>query len=115
MRPEKEEALREKFIEEVHTDGLKHDSGKTRWDLLPFDIIEELAEIMTVGSIKYGDNNWQNVNKERYVAAELRHFAKWRSGEVIDAESEKPHLAHAMVNLMFIRWIEKHEGEKNEN
>ncbi len=91
--------------------GKKFDDGKLRWDLLPYDVIEDVVDILTYGANKYGDNNWQKVDTDRYVAALWRHFAAWRTGEELDKESGKHHLAHALCNLMFINWQEKHKGD----
>ena len=89
--------------------GKKFDEGKARWDLLPIDVIEEAVDILTFGADKYGDNNWQKVDKKRYVAAFFRHFASYLKGDMIDEESGRHHLAHALTNIIFLFWKEKHE------
>lgn len=94
-------------------EGLKKDSGKDRWDLLPIECVEDLVKVLTMGSKKYADNNWQLVDnaKERYYAALLRHLAAWRKGETVDPESGLNHLAHVMCNVTFLLWFDK-EKEK---
>lgn len=84
--------------------GKKFDSGKARWDLLPFSAIAGIVEVMTFGAAKYGSNNWQNVApfEARYFAAMQRHLAAWRAGEKIDSESGLPHLAHAACCIVFL-------------
>lgn len=89
--------------------GMKDDSDKLRYDLLPPGPIRQLAEIITFGSIKYADNNWQKVDQKRYIAAMMRHIEAWREGESHDADSGKHHLAHAMCNVMFMLWQETNE------
>jgi hypothetical protein len=88
--------------------GKKYDSGKLRWDLLPLDAIEKVVEIMTFGSVKYGDNNWQNVKNanNRYTAALLRHFCAHRKGEKLDQETKLLHLSHMACNAIFLLWME---------
>jgi hypothetical protein len=90
-------------------DGIKEGTPKNRWDLLPFKEIEGIVEILTFGSVKYGDNNWQLLEngKERYFSAAMRHLSAWRQGELIDPESGKPHLHHAECNLIFLAYIER--------
>ena len=88
--------------------GIKNDMGKNRWDLLPMDIIDELVGVVTYGANKYDDNNWRKVDSERYYAAMFRHIVAWRLGEEKDSESGCHHLAHAMCNLMFIFYKERH-------
>ena len=41
------------------TDGVKHDEGKARFDLIPADSLEALAEVYTMGARKYAAHNWK--------------------------------------------------------
>jgi hypothetical protein len=90
-------------------EGLKYDTGKLRWDLLPIECIEDIVKILTFGADKYGPNNWQDVTpfEERYYAALMRHIVAWRKGEKIDPESGMSHLAHALCNVVFLDWNDK--------
>ena len=85
-------------------EGKKFDYGKLRWDLLPIKEVEEVVEILTFGAEKYGPNNWQNVERHRYIAAAFRHFCAWIKGEKLDKESGKHHLAHMICNILFLLW-----------
>lgn len=92
------------------SDAVKHDEGKLRWDLLPIRPIEELVEVYTFGSKKYGDRNWENgISSDRLYAAVMRHIAAWRKGERINEESDLHHLAHAMFGLVAIMFFEDKE------
>jgi len=95
--------------------GKKADQGKTRFDLIDPKFIEEIAKVMTIGASKYSSNNWQHVNDftARYTAATHRHINAWQQGELMDQESQLPHLAHAASNLMFLLWQDR--GGKYEN
>jgi hypothetical protein len=42
------------------------------------------------------------VETYRLLDAAYRHLESIRGGELVDTESELPHLAHAITNLMFI-------------
>jgi len=77
--------------------AVKFDDGKARYDLIPGDALEALAQIYTYGCIKYDDNNWRKGFKwGRVFGALMRHsWAFWR-GEDIDPESGMHHMAHAM-------------------
>jgi len=88
--------------------GLKYDTGKLRWDLLPIDCVEDVVKILSFGANKYGPNNWQGVEEDRYYAALMRHLSASRQGELNDEESGLSHLAHAMCNVVFLLWFEKH-------
>ncbi len=83
---------------------LKLDSGKLRYDLLPFEQLEEIVKVLTYGANKYAPNNWKLVQEpiDRYKAATLRHLSAYMQGEELDQESGLPHLAHAGTNILFL-------------
>ena len=88
----------------------KFDLGKLQYGLVPPEMFEELAKVLTYGANKYGKNNWKNSTDEdidRYTDALFRHIEAWRKGEVNDQESGLPHLSHAMTNLGIIMYIER--------
>lgn len=90
--------------------GMKYDSGKLRYDLIPPEILEELAKILTHGAKKYGDNNWKLLEDpmDRYYAALMRHLQEWRKGNSIDeGDSGELHLSHALANIAFLVYFEK--------
>ena len=93
--------------------GMKHDHGKDRWDLLPWDIVQEIVKVLTYGSKKYTPDNWKQVEpyRERYFAACMRHLAAWRNGELINDETKLSHLSHAITNLIFIAWKDRNHGQ----
>lgn len=92
------------------TDGAKKfDSGKLRYDLIPVDAIEGIAEALTMGAAKYGDHNWQGIDPERYYAALFRHLIAWRKGEIDDPESGLNHLKHVLVNTVFLLELTKNK------
>lgn len=89
--------------------GVKLDTGKLRYDLIPPESLEGLAKILTFGAEKYTPNGWQTVPnaKERYTAAAMRHFEAWRKGEKLDPESGLLHLHHALCNLVFLDYFDR--------
>lgn len=94
-------------IEKV--EGIKYDSNKLRYDLIPPEATSALARVLTYGAAKYGPNNWQQLDDftARYTAALMRHLEAWRGGEEVDSESGLPHLEHALCNLAFLVWKER--------
>ena len=90
-------------------DDRKKDHGKRMWDLLPWQPVKQIVEIMTFGAEKYGPNTWQGIEdgKNRYFAAMMRHIMAWWEGEKIDPESGKSHLSHAACCLLFLMWLER--------
>jgi hypothetical protein len=89
--------------------GVKYDSDKPRWSLLPFKALQEVVEVLTFGAKKYAADNWKIVPnaQERYIDAAYRHLADWNSGEKKDPETGKSHLAHAICCLLFLLWFEQ--------
>lgn len=102
------------LLPDIKMPGLKYDTGKLRWDLLPLKLIRKIVDVLTFGSIKYEDNSWQGLAdaENRYYAAMMRHLDAWRSGELIDPESGRTHLAHAACNIIFLLWFEDKAYDK---
>jgi len=82
--------------------GIKHDDNKPQFRLIPQMALLEAAKVMTFGAKKYAPNNWMLVKDghDRYIDAALRHINAHLTGEVVDPESELPHLSHAVCSLM---------------
>jgi hypothetical protein len=97
------------------TEGVKHDDGKARYDLLPPDALDAIAQVFTYGAAKYADRNWEGgMAWGRLFAAMMRHcWAFWR-GEDVDPESGLPHLAHAgACVLMLLSHVQRGIGHDN--
>lgn len=82
----------------------KADAGKLEIDLVPMQIVEDIAEVRMYGTKKYGDpDNWKKVELRRYVNALLRHLLAFlRDHKSVDSESGIPHYKHMACNLAFI-------------
>ncbi len=67
------------------TEGRKDDQNKNRVDLLPVDVLQETAKVLTDGAQRYGERNWENgMSWNRPYGALLRHLWAWWSGEEYD-------------------------------
>lgn len=110
LTPEETKNVVTEGIRQKYAPGKEYDQGKTRWDLVPWEAVEPLADILTFGSKKYGDNSWQRVDNavERYKAALFRHLIAWCKGERKDPESGRSHLHHVLTNCVFLIWFELH-------
>lgn len=91
--------------------GIKHDTDKIDWSLLPMEAIEKVIRVLMYGSQKYKDFNWIYVEdrKRRYINAVYRHLSSYVKGEQIDDESGLEHLAHACCSLLFL--LAESQGE----
>jgi len=126
-------------IEEIKDDiqklGRKYDGEKLRWDLIPFEALEDVVEVLTFGRKKYASDNWKYVKGRiwRYVGASFRHLNKWWRAYVlwrktkdekyrlkgnnenditmIDFETGKSHIANAICCMLFLLDCEKNTGD----
>ena len=82
----------------------KADTGKLEIDLVPTQIIRDIAEVRMFGNKKYGDpNNWKQVELRRYINAMLRHTLAFIDDPYgVDPESGIPHYKHSECNWAFI-------------
>lgn len=86
-----------------HDEGVKYDEGKPAWDLLPYDALEDVADVLTYGASKYARRNWEKgMDWGRLLRASVGHLAKFMMGEANDTESGKHHLAHAAADVLFV-------------
>ena len=84
-------------------EGLRFNTGKTRHDLVPSYAQEQYAKVMTFGSTKYAERNWEKGMKWSKVLASLeRHLQAIKRGEDYDPETLLLHSAHIMCNAAFI-------------
>jgi len=84
--------------------GVKFDSGKPEYGLIPAFALEEVAKVLSYGANKYAPNNWRHVENspKRYYDAAQRHIWAIARGEVNDPESGFAHAAHAATCLLFL-------------
>ena len=95
------------------TEGRKDDSEKLRYDLIPPEAIEALADILTFGAQKYSDRNWERgMRWGRVFAACMRHLWAWWRKAGPDPDTGKSHLWHAACCVAFlIAYESRNAGE----
>lgn len=92
---------------EESQEGSKFDQDKIRMELLSPEALEGIAEVLTFGSKKYGDRNWEKgIKYSRVFGAIMRHLWSWWKGEKLDPETGLSHLSHAACGLMFLQTYE---------
>ena len=71
----------------------RYNDHKARMDLLPWDVLVELAHHYRVGAAKYAERNWEKGLpwNSGTMASLLRHVAAWSRGEDIDPENGQYH------------------------
>lgn len=86
------------------TSGVRLDSNKPRWSLLPLDAVGEVVKVFTFGAAKYSDNNWRlpGIRYGQHYSAAMRHLASFWEGEEKEGESKLYHLAHACCDILML-------------
>ena len=96
---------------------MKYDSGKTRYELLPPELMYGVAEILTFGARKYADRNWElGMDWSRVYGALMRHLWAWWNPfqSSVDEETGKSHLWHAGCCIAFLIAYEQRNVGKDD-
>lgn len=84
-------------------EGLRFNEGKLRYDLVHPRAHEGLVKVLTAGSKKYAERNWEKGMKWSSVIASLkRHLAAIERGEDFDKETGLLHIDHVQCNAHFL-------------
>lgn len=82
--------------------ALKYDDGKAPFELIPWEALESVAQVLAYGATKYAAHNWRNgLGRARLIGAAVRHLSAYLQGVDNDDESGLPHLAHAACCVLF--------------
>jgi len=95
-------------------EGVKHDTDKLNWSLVPWESMKEVLKVLMFGAKKYpAADNWKKVDNgaERYWEAAMRHIIDIQTGEEEDPESGLSHAAHAVCCLLFYLYFKSREEE----
>jgi hypothetical protein len=104
LEPEAEETI----VTNKDTGGAKA-AKSARFDLLPWDILEEDAKLYCEGAKKYAERNWERGYAwSLSFAAAIRHMtAFWQRRESLDPETRRHHLASARFHLAALMRFER--------
>ena len=95
---------------QVFDSGFQRDNAeaKPRYDLIPIEMLQRLAELYTRGAEKYGDNNWRLATGEkevhRFKECAWRHFIKWQQGL-----EDEDHASAILWNVIAYEWHVKYK------
>lgn len=97
-------------------EGLRYDTGKPKWHLVPMHLLEGMVKVLEFGAQKYDDHNWRKGMAYSKITNSLqRHLNAWNSGENIDPESGLHHVDHILCNAMFLSGaIREFEGKHDD-
>jgi hypothetical protein len=96
--------------QEKFSTGAVRDSrrAKGRYDLLPWSVLQLLAERFEEGAVRYGERNWEKGQPlSRYLDSCLRHLFQHLEGR-----TDEKHSVAALWNLMAFVWTEESIKEK---
>ena len=85
--------------------GAKRTDRKPRFDLIPFEFLESIADVLTEGAVKYGPCNWKRGKKDFFLDAwnhAFVHLQKFKEGD-----RSEDHLGHLACNVAFMVWAVK--------
>ena len=83
--------------------GWRSNDGKMRPTLISPVVLWLLGKVLQFGARKYAAHNWvKGLSWEETADSFQRHYLRWMMGEEMDEESQLPHLAHMMCNVMFL-------------
>lgn len=95
--------------------GIKHDTGKLQWHLLPLSCFRGVVRVLEFGAKKYAIWNWtKGMPYSQTYNATLRHLDAFMSGEDLDPETQCSHLDHAMCCLMFLKYNSEHQPQHDD-
>lgn len=81
-----------------------------RYDLLPYEALDEVARVYGMGAEKYEDWNWaKGYAWSLSLGALQRHVAAFAQGEDADPESGYSHLAHAAFHCLALITFQQHD------
>jgi len=95
--------------------GMRFNTGKIRYDLIPRMWTKVLAEILTRGAVKYAPHNWEKgLSWAETTASLYRHLNAFLGGERYDPESGSHHLGHVAWNALALMYFDvKSIGKKD--
>ena len=85
--------------------GAQRTDRKPRFDLIPFEFLESVADVLTEGAARYGRCNWKRGQKDFFLDPwnhAFVHLQKFKEGD-----RSEDHLGHLACNVAFMIWVVK--------
>lgn len=93
----------------------KLDTGKPRFDLIPPEALEALAQLYTLGAAKYGDRNWEKgTTWGRFFRALMSHAWSWWRGQRCDPVDGQNHMIAVAWNAFALYIYEERKLGKDD-
>lgn len=93
--------------------GAKESASPYRFDILPPLAIADVAEVMAVGAIKYGIDNWKSLPAESHLNHAMQHIFAYIAGDTQEGDVIE-HARHVATRILF--WLNcLEETKQNES
>lgn len=92
--------------------------NKVRYDYIPPECEELIAECFHAGAQKYEFDSWKKFPnfKQHYYSALRRHLIEWRKNRKRDRDSGQMHMAHIATTAIMLLWKDlQDEGYREVN
>lgn len=76
-----------------------------RYDLIPPEVLEKVAQTLHYGAVKYGEKNWENISINDHINHALAHINSFR---IDSTHNDEDDLIHAICRLMFARYLDEY-------
>lgn len=87
-------------------EAMRFNEGKEKWGLVNFEALKPMVQVLMYGAKKYEPRNWEKgLSKEEILESMLRHVFELLKGNLIDSESNYPHIGHIMCNALFYSYF----------
>jgi hypothetical protein len=97
------------------SEGIRYDSDKLDWSLVPMEHLEGMVRVLEFGAKKYAAHNWRKGLKYSRVTNSLqRHINAFQRGEDIDQESGIEHVHHILCNALFLAGMVKEHPQMDD-
>lgn len=99
------DSVKDSGVRQEFATGSRRDTqtGKGRFDLIPWLVMPRFARHYENGAEKYGDHNWiKGQPSSRYLSSAFRHLCHYAIGK-----RDEDHLAAAMWNIAAIMFNEE--------
>ena len=108
------QAFAESWEDEVKTypNGAKSSKLNVRYDLIPPNAMNEVAKVVALGCVKYGEWNWLNLPVGDNINHALRHTVALNLRHATQA-TQLDHAAHAACRALFV--LEQLLRERDDN
>ena len=85
--------------------GARRSDRKPRFDLIPFEFLESIAEALTRGAARFGSYNWKRGQKDFFLDAWNHAFVHLQMFK--EGDTSEDHLGHLACNVAFLVWAVK--------